>query len=92
MTMTHAHPEGIYTAACRACRMRQDFAFIESVGVRAPARDVGFLTYVRSFVARHLWSRGQVRAVKLAADAGLSMREFSELVGAARAEVEGGRQ
>lgn len=93
--MQHTHPEGIYTVACRACRMnvqldalRDTFQSMPVSALSASRATTGY-GVARELVGRHVWTSGQRRALRMAATLGVSSMDLSDWVEAASKEVEG---
>lgn len=78
--MTHSHAEGLYSSACRACRL---------LGHLETSRATTGYSVARELVGCHLWSRGQRRALRMVATLGINAMDLSAWVEAASKEVEG---
>lgn len=97
MTLGHeSHPQGTYTSTCRACRIGADLDRIAEVGrasddvvVTTVPREPAFLAMARKYVSRAIWTESALRAMKVAADAGVSLREFMGMAEEATREVAG---
>lgn len=84
-----AHPSGIYTSDCTACRIAEVLDRIRELAGEPPPRDAGFLAHARAKFRCFLWSDGQVRTLETAAHVGMTLRDVVAAVHEARAEVGG---
>lgn len=95
--MQHAHPQGLYAANCRACRMNVQLdhirasAYGPSVSAKSASRTSSEYAVARELVGRHVWTSGQRRALRLAATLGVNTADLSAWVEAASKEVSGDR-
>jgi hypothetical protein len=86
MSGHEGHVPGAYSLLCRACRIGADLQRIEEM-VRPVPRDDAFVGHARCYLKRFPWTEGHVRALEMAANAGLSLRDVVSAVHEARAEV-----
>ena len=92
--VTVDHDHAVHSEDCRICRMGADLNRIRAIGQpenepdRRPLQPLA-VNLAHAFVGRFIWTEGQVRAIRRAADARVSLREFLSWVDGSRREVGG---